>query len=209
MAERLFDWAPRFDERSLDYPALTASKYRTQIWPCLMRLNQGNEGACVGFGWTHTIDASPRPRVLGNYAARSLYKLAQTLDEWPGENYEGTSVLAGAKAAKQKGWISRYEWCTSIDQVASTVSWQGPVVIGVAWHEGMRNTDAAGFIHPDGNVVGGHCVSVRGLVVSDNPYFVIRNSWGMRWGKMGDCYIKWSDLAGLLADNAEACVPIE
>jgi hypothetical protein len=174
-----------------------------------MRLNQGNEGACVGFGWTHSIDASPKQRFFGNRSARDLYKTAQTLDQWPGESYEGTSVLAGAKAAQKRGWITRYEWCTSIDQVASVVSWKGPVVIGVEWREGMVDTDGSGFIHADGNSVGGHCVSVRGLVYDNDPYFVIRNSWGFRWGKGGDCYIKWEDLAELLDDNAEACVPVE
>ena len=43
---------------------------------------------------------------LDNDFARGIYKQAQTLDEWPGDDYEGTSVLAGAKAVQAEGYMA-------------------------------------------------------------------------------------------------------
>jgi hypothetical protein len=61
-------------------------------------LDQGKEGACVGFAWSHELAAYPvRVEVDDEFARSKIYAEAQKIDEWPGEAYHGTSVLAGAK----------------------------------------------------------------------------------------------------------------
>ena len=71
------------------------------------------------------------------------------------------------------------------------------------WMQGMANTDAKGFIHATGSVVGGHCILCRAINVK-KKYFLLRNSWGKNWGMDGDCKISFSDMTKLLADNGEA-----
>lgn len=90
-----------FDERSRAFPIRTlteAVEPKQKYWRCDARLDQGREGACVGFAWGHELNAEPRRWWTTDQHARVIYRRAQQLDQWPGENYEGTSVLAGAKA---------------------------------------------------------------------------------------------------------------
>lgn len=211
MTERTFDRVYQYDERNLDYPIRTVlppRKPRSYTWSCATHLDQGNLGSCVGNGFTHDAIARPRPHAgLTETDAVSLYHRAQQLDETPGENYEGTSVLAGAKASAERGWLTQYRWATNVDDMVSAIGYVGPVVIGVNWYEGMMDTDERGFIHPTGSVQGGHCVLVKAVDVK-NQTFTIHQSWGTSWGLKGDCKISWSDMARLLNEQGDACVPI-
>ena len=49
--------------------------------------NQGTEGACVGFGISRLTSQLNRKLYDGFW----LYHEAQKIDEWPGEDYDGTS----------------------------------------------------------------------------------------------------------------------
>jgi len=144
--------------------------------------------------------------------ARALYKHIQTKDPWEGENYEGTSVLSGAKVCLDLGYFTAYHWATSAKEVAQAISHMGPVVIGVNWHEGMAQTSSKGFIRVTGAVRGGHCVVLRGVRVSahaDGSSFAIlgRNSWGKGWGMNGDFWITGKDLQKLVDSGGSFCVP--
>src|SRR5215203_5959800 len=92
-------WAPADDER--DYKAedyftaeITSGK---ALWANPIQLDQGREGACVGFGWTGFLNAKPVKHEYGNQMGFDVYRRAQEIDERPGEDYLGTSVRAGAK----------------------------------------------------------------------------------------------------------------
>jgi hypothetical protein len=96
-------------------------------------LDQGREGACVGFAFTHELAARPVVhRDVDHAFARVLYLRAQEADEWPGAEptYSGTSVTAGAKVLKAAGRCVEYRWCDGLDDVLLTVSRLGPVVPG-------------------------------------------------------------------------------
>ena len=60
---RTLDWRPSFDERSKKYGirALLSSsvKREARYWEEGTVLDQGAEGACVGFGWMAELLASP------------------------------------------------------------------------------------------------------------------------------------------------------
>lgn len=208
---RTFDRVPQFDEQSRQYPIRTLVKekdIRSYTWRCQKNLDQGNEGACVGFGWAHNLIARPKEHLdVDNTYARALYKAAQTRDEWPGENYEGTSVLGGAKALQDTGLIKEYRWAFGLQEVLLALSYAGPVVLGLNWKEGMFEPDIKGFIAPTGSLLGGHCLLARGINVK-GQYVILRNSWGPDWGINGDCRVKFTDLDLLLKDEGEACIPI-
>src|SRR5688500_1057672 len=74
--------------------------------------NQGNTSECVAYSRVHwladgpVVHPGPHPIIDPHW----LYVEAQKIDEWPGEDYDGTSVRAGAKIAQQLGYIEEYRW---------------------------------------------------------------------------------------------------
>lgn len=63
--------------------------------------DQGQEGACVGFGISRAMSLLNRKR----YDAPWLYSVAKFWDEWQGEDYDGTSVRAGLDVVREVGHI--------------------------------------------------------------------------------------------------------
>jgi len=209
---RTFDRIVKFDERSRAFPIRQYGifrKRRSYTWRCGINLDQGSEGACTGFAVSH--EAAARPVVvmgITNDVARSIYRRARQLDEWPGENYEGSSVLGAIKAGQEKGWYGEYKWAFSESDLALAVGYYGPVVLGINWYEGMGNPDSNGRIRPTGDVLGGHAILCNGFSVKTNLYR-LHNSWGPAWGINGDCFISADDLTKLLREQGECCVPIK
>lgn len=210
---RTFDRRPSFDERSRAFPvrAMLAPgrPRRSYTWRCPVNLDQGAEGACAGMAVAH--EAAARPVEVANVCnstARAIYKRAQQLDEWPGEGYSGTSVLAAIKAGAERGWYKEYRWAFSEEDLALAVGYQGPAVLGLPWYEGMSAPDTAGIIHPDGKVLGGHAILCIGYSIKTHLYR-LHNSWGPRWGKWGDCFLSDANMAWLLRDGGEACIPVK
>lgn len=222
--ERKLDWIPRFDEKSRNYPVrgiLKKRKRRDILWTPGPILDQMSEGACVGFGWTAQALATPfvvNLKTLPGRApktpqpfARYIYKQAQKIDETPGENYEGTSVLAGAKAMVNQRAVVSYSWAFNIEDVIDALIQKGPVVLGINWYEGMYRAPS-GVLKVSGQHVGGHCILAIGYTMSSRalggkPSITLQNSWGMGWGNAGLAEIAVEDLAKLLQDNGEACIP--
>ena len=82
-------------------------------------LDQGQEGACTGFGLAALVNflhhnrsdftAARRnayKKKENGASARMLYEMAKRYDEWQGENYDGSSIRGA-----MKGW-SRHGVCT-------------------------------------------------------------------------------------------------
>jgi hypothetical protein len=63
-------------------------------------LDQGKEGACTGFALAAVIGyLLARRDLTRTVSPRMLYEMARRYDEWPGENYEGSSARGAIK-----GW---------------------------------------------------------------------------------------------------------
>ena len=126
--QRTFDARPdRIDLRDRAYqPRLISLPPR---WPRLedidrhlpayaraLVLDQGAEGACTGFGlaaainflqWKHN---GYQIRGLQTASPRMLYHLARAYDEWPGEDYEGSSCRGALKGWHRHGVCSEALW---------------------------------------------------------------------------------------------------
>lgn len=171
--------------------------------------DQGQTNQCVGFAWEHWVDDGPTlhmPRPL--YDPASIYHSAQTVDEWPGQDYEGTSVRGGAKALQALGRIREYRWAASLLEIEQAILSVGPVVMGTNWYESMMTPGFLGTIKVEGAIVGGHAYVLNG-VNTIRRRFRIKNSWGRGWGSRGRASIGYDDMARLLAEDGEACLAIE
>ncbi len=212
MSDPRLDRKVQFDERSRGFPVRAlippAAKPRSYTWSCPVVLDQGQEGACVGFSISH--EAAARPccvQDITNTSAQEIYRRARQLDEWDGENYDGTSVLAGIKAAQERGWYPSYRWAFGLQDLILALGYKGPAVLGINWYEGMFNTDDQGFVHVSGELSGGHAILANGINVKKKTVR-LHNSWGRDWGWDGECFISFDDLDRLLHEQGEACIPV-
>jgi hypothetical protein len=150
---------PTDDQHILQYPLTTMHVAlpdepveRTLSLPHSMRayMDQNEEGACVGgsLSWHQSINNRRR------YAFFWLYDEAQKIDEWPGEDYDGTSIRAGMDVLRDIGHclvlprrtcppdvtagISENRWAKNVDMIRATINAGSPVVLGINWY---RNFD--------------------------------------------------------------------
>lgn len=221
----------QFDDRSRAYSVsevLPDRGLRTRSWRCDVHLDQGQTSACTGFSRTYDISGQPvavkiRGALPKEPFAHSLYRLAQYLDEWPGQNYEGSSVLGALKAAQQLGFIGEYRWAFDMDDMLAALSHVGPVVVGTTWFNSMFQPRPSGLleIRPSSGEAGGHAYTLRRILVTrsakraflgagedirSEPLLVVRNSWVKDWGKGGEAGIWPSDYYQHLWTNGEQSV---
>jgi hypothetical protein len=77
-------------------------------------LDQGNEGACTCYALATVANfLLTRRKVVSDplpVSARMLYEMARRYDEWPGENYSGSSARGAMKGWHKHGVCSETEW---------------------------------------------------------------------------------------------------
>ncbi|MBL8517223.1 MAG: C1 family peptidase [Betaproteobacteria bacterium] len=91
-----------------------------------MVLDQGREGACTGFGLAATINYMLWKRHVdtdGRYdfecvSPYMLYDLARFYDEWPGEDYDGSSCRGAMKGWHKHGVCEYSLWTRSVKSPA-------------------------------------------------------------------------------------------
>ena len=74
-------------------------------------LDQGTEGSCTGFGLAAVINILNKE--AGNKfmaSMRMLYEMAKKHDEWPGEDYSGSSCRGAIRGWKNMGVCSNDDW---------------------------------------------------------------------------------------------------
>lgn len=179
----------------------------------LYRLNQGNTPHCVAFAGKGFTLAAPILQDPG-YDPVTIYNECQKLDEWDGENYDGTSVRALMKALAARKWISGYVWGQSIDEATAWMNnGFGTIIIGTNWYASMDNVLPDGFIQspqPTDTPIGGHAYRVNWFDARKDGYLIF-NSWGDQWGittpgkpgLSGTGYLRRSDFERLLREDGE------
>lgn len=204
------------DERDARFRAVApraGSSRRFRYWnPPPLQFDQGGTSECVAHAWTHYLGAGPLRQYPTWWNRRQdmtrFYKDLQDNDEWPGNNYDGTSVRAGARVLTRDGFLTGYVWARQIEEVIFHLLESGPMVFGTTWHMDMFTPDRKGIIRPTGGDVGGHAWLAIGINV-DLGLVRVLNSWGRGWADQGRAWITIEDLAQLLDDYGEACMARE
>ena len=190
-------------------------------------LNQGTEGACTGFGLATVANYLLRRRKVvpdpTPVSPRMLYEIARRYDEWPGENYNGSSARGAMKGWHKHGVCSDARWPydpANPDPILSheRVTDAATRPLGayyrvnhkdlVAMHSALAEVgilfatcwvhDGWGHVPPDGKIPYEKGITVRGghafaIVAFDEQGFWLQNSWGQGWGKGGFAQISYDD----------------
>lgn len=200
------------DPRNKNFPArgnvfATDAKPRQRVWRRGAAYDQGQTSQCVAYtakGMLNTLPFSshaPYDR-RAKYSEQEFYDGAQRRDEWPYENYDGTSGLGVMNYLTEIGLVQEYRWCFTLEDYLLTLSHHGPISFGSWWTGGMFYPDSKGFIHMTGSKVGGHQYELIG----NHPRIEaveIMNSWSTRWGNRGRAFMSYDTLDKLRADSGD------
>jgi papain like protease len=184
-------------------------------------LDQGKEGACTGFGLATVVNYLLRTRKQKQNAmavsADMLYRLARRYDEWPGEDYDGSSARGAMKGWHKHGICSTATWKSAKGRLTAKVSDEavgnplgayyrvnhkdlvsmhcaitetGILYATANVHEGWDKVARDGIIPLDAQMLGGHAFAI---VAYDDQGLWIQNSWGGDWGMEGFARISYDD----------------
>jgi hypothetical protein len=188
--------------------------YNIRHWGTGKVMDQGQTPHCVEYSGRQWLYSNPvRNVALDEFGV--LYRECQKVDEWPGEDYEGTSVRALFKVLQAKGYVETYGWAFDVQTTVDWVLMKGPVVFGTDWFSGMMDTDEYGFIHASGYAAGGHAYLCKGVNrIKQCPdgsvgAFRIINSWGKGWGQYGHAWLSFKDMAMLIDRDGEVATALE
>jgi hypothetical protein len=174
-------------------------------------LNQYGEGACTGFALAAAINLLySRAEEDVRVSPRMLYEMAKRHDEWPGEDYDGSSLRGAIKGWSNMGvcteelWryrVSRkgdltvrrakdarshtlgayYRLRPQISHYHAALNEAGVIVVSAKVHAGWDEPED-GKIEKHDKVEGGHAFAVVGY---DENGFWVQNSWTDGWGDKG------------------------
>lgn len=230
-ASNTLEAAPRLGDHVLNVPADITDLRDRMYEPALLALDlsmdapdpdvspirdQGMEGACTGFALSSAITLLNRqrharrsqPDEAPTASARMLYEMAKLNDEWPGEDYEGSSIRAALKGFFNNGVCSEElapyrvgekNWHLTKDRAVdarkvglgayfrlrpqiidyhAALNETGVIYVSAMVHRGWQNP-RNGDIAPSNLTEGGHAFVIVGY---DDRGFLIQNSWGETWG---------------------------
>jgi hypothetical protein len=193
--------------------------------------DQGQEGACVGFGESWMMTYYNREA----FDPFWLYYSAQAVDEWPETPPEGGTSLDAAfrvlhtqghrrfyaqrsRALELKHGISEYRWASSVDEIRAAISLGAPVGLGINWYDAFYDPAMKPRVdRPNdrrlhdywigeagtnwGRIAGGHYINV--IAASDKRQaFGLCNTWGYSYPLL--VWLPYSSVERLLNENGEA-----
>jgi Papain family cysteine protease len=187
-------------------------------------LDQGQEGACTGFGLATVANYLLRSRKVvpdkDGCSPRMLYEMAKRYDEWPGEDYSGSSARGAIKGWHKHGVCSATSWpydpkkpdrltdartsdalkrplgayyrVNHKDIVAmhSSLAEVGILYATGTVHSGWDDVGKGGIVPYSEKVEGVHAFAI---VAYDEHGFWIQNSWGKDWGAQGFGRVSYDD----------------
>lgn len=197
------------DRKFLMHPDMKkAERVPYRYWYIGQPLDQRDTPACVGFSGYKYLTSGPVRNIKLPFSPNRLYVYAQENDEWPGEDYQGSSVRGLFKFFNKEGYTPKYQWTDKVETLVAQILTVGPVVLGTDWYDGMLETDSKGFIKPTGRVLGGHAYLTFGANQKQEKIAII-NSWGPKFGLNGRAWIRFDDMQKLLDHDGECCIATE
>lgn len=215
------------DSRDLIYqPALIQLQEQLPPPDDLNILDQGREGACTGFGLAANINYLKEQR--GDdvpVSPRMLYEMAKRHDEWPGENYDGSSIRAAIKGWQNMGVCSEKAWSYNEEQpreltIAAAKEARRTTIgayyriqpIIAHFHAALCEVGIiyasakvhSGWLKPRNGRIpfrkknsGGHAFAIVGY---DHKGFWVQNSWSTSWGQTGVAHWLYEDWIANIMD---------
>lgn len=188
-------------------------------------LDQGSEGACTGFGLAtvanYLLKRLPSALDRSEVSARMFYEMARRYDEWPGEDYEGSSARGAMKGWHKHGVCARKSWPydpakpdTELTHRRAVDAMHRPLGAYfrvnhrdlVAMHSAITEVGvlyATATVHEGWEEVGRTGIiefpgaplggHAFAIVAYDPDGLWIQNSWGPDWGRRGFARISYDD----------------
>lgn len=213
-------YVPTLVEVPTHVPLKEYWKYKVQV------LDQGQEGACTGFGLAtvanylllrRRVEPDPTP-----VSPRMFYENARRYDEWPGEDYSGSSARGAMKGWHKHGVCAEKDWPyaltkkdkTGLTDERTSAARRRPLGAYfrvnhkdlIAMHSAIAEVGvlyATAAVHDGWQSVGTDGVISQSdamigghafaIVAYDAGGFWIQNSWGPTWGRRGLCHISYDD----------------
>ena len=174
-------------------------------------LDQHSEGACTGFSLAACINYLYKTSEQDiQVSTRMLYEMAKKSDEWPGENYDGSSLRGAIGGWKNMGVCTESMWPyrttnkgtltitraenarkhtigayyrikPEITHFHAALNEVGIIAVSASVHRGWNNP-VDGIIKYHKKKDGGHAFAIVGY---NEDGFWIQNSWGNSWGNNG------------------------
>lgn len=212
-------YVPTLVEVPTTRPLARYLKYQVPI------LDQGQEGACTGFGLATVAHYLLRTRRSAAsrvaVSPRMFYEMARRYDEWPGEDYEGSSARGAMKGWQKHGVCGEDHWpyddAKREDRLFAK-RWSDALgrPLGayfrvnhkdvVAMHSAITEAGvlfATASVHGGWDSVGRDGIIEQeseilgghafAIVAYDHEGLWIQNSWGRDWGNRGFGRISYDD----------------
>jgi hypothetical protein len=192
-------------------------------------MDQGEEGACTGFGLAATINLltarnwPSRGGAPRRVSPHMLYLMARRHDEWPGEKDEGSSLRGALRGFYNCGACKLDLWKDNANRFSiKTAKDARETALGAYYrlrpnlsdyHAAINETGvvyASATVH-DGwsdppkktgkiELAPGTSMHAFAIVGYDSEGFWVQNSWGRKWGKNGLAHWSYKDWATNIED---------
>ena len=208
----------RYDPRDYLFPDFASARARAREAAAIdrkfytmvnkdFRIDQGNEGTCVGHAATNLLLAGPSAHQnfsefatesLAHQFARALYLRASGDVTYQ----QGMYPRDACATLRAEGFVESYWKVLQVEDIITALLTFGPVMIAVPWYESMY-APVKGYVRVNLNSahVGYHALAVTGIDMAPDdgslPFVRLQNSWGSEWGTNGTARLTIENLRKL------------